>query len=85
MQQRLPITRPLGEAHGAAGIPECQVVFDEMAAVKAGATPGGLTPAQADTSGGLTPGSSQDTDQAGDSQKPPEEREEQLGADECSP
>ena len=83
MQQHLPITRPLGESHGPAGIPECQAVFDEMAAVKAGTTPGGLTPAQADTSQGAA--SSQDTAAAENSQKSQEEREEELGADECSP
>ena len=83
MQQHLPITRPLGENSGSAGIPECQAVFDEMAAVKAGTTPGGLTPAQADTP--QAAGSSEDIAKAGDSQKPPEEREEELGADECSP
>ena len=84
MQQRLPITRPVGESSGLAGVPECQTVLDEMAAVKAGTTPGGLSPAQAQAD--LSAERPADVPaEAEDSQKTQEQQEEQLGADECSP
>ena len=83
MQQRLPLTKQTGDTTTTTvGIPECQAVVDEMAAVKAGTTPGGMSPAP-------TPNSEEAAcpppAPASDPVKEQEQGEEQLGAHELAP
>ena len=83
MQQRLPLTKHPGDATIAAvGIPECQAVVDEMAAVKSGTSPGGMSPvATPNSEEAACPPSAAASDPVNEQ----EQGEKQLGAHELAP